>query len=232
MYRNQHTTRRPKIKTKRKKTKRGGKSNVDLNTCYIEVYFGITFYDEPKLASEFSMVEEARRLQHTYKTYISQLLTHSNDGIDIRLGETSFKTKLESLDDTICETTQFEGNRAKKEISSIIDYMSNKYSSDNHICFMLCTNTGNVIGICDFSLAMFDDVSKSIIHINYLCGSNYKYSGTVLLNVVKSLLYIGQFSRIELISYQKSVGFYKKHGFIQTTSSMNTPKMTFYNEHI
>jgi hypothetical protein len=248
MYRNQKSSRYPLPKTKTKrKTKRGGgktlgrsatgESGRSPNDLYIEVYFGITFYDAPKFAVEFGMVDEAKRLQDKYKTYISQLTypteqNRTKNGIEIRLGETSFEKKLESLDDTICQSVQFEGNFAKKEIAGIIGYMSNKHSVRNHICFVLCTNAGNIIGICNISLAMFDDDDDSEpnnIYIDYLCGSNYKYSGTVLLNVVKSLMYIGCFSQIDLISYQKSVGFYRKHEFTQTLSDMNTPKMTFYN---
>jgi len=148
----------------------------------------------------------------------------------MRLGEGSFISKLDALDTNICETTHVEGNFAKTEISSIIEHMENIYASFNYICFLLYNENNTIIGICCINIPLFNaEVDKSIdndINIDYLCGSNYKYSGTILLNIVKQLFYIGDFKQIKLTSYTKSIGFYLKNGFAQTMSMFNTPTMT------
>lgn len=211
--------------TKRRNTKRivgGDKEIINISKCYIEVYYGITFYKTPRQAIDFGAVEESKTLQNKYKILIEQLISET-DTIEMRLGEQPFNSRLESLDPNICETTHFEGNLAKKEIAQIIEFMKNIYGI-NFICFLLCNEYNTVIGICCISLPLFTD--DTTISIEYLCGSNYKYSGTVLLNIVKRFFSMGDFEKLTLVSYEKSVGFYLKNGFTQTIGRFNNPVMT------
>ena len=200
----------------------GDKEIINISKCYIEVYYGITFYKTPRQAIDFGAVEEAKILQNKYKILIEQLISETYT-IEMRLGEQPFNSRLESLDPNICETTHLEGNLAKKEIAHIFEYMKNIYG-ENYICFLLCNEYNTIIGICCISLPLFTD--DNYISIVYLCGSNYKYSGTVLLNIIKAFFLKGDFEKLTLVSYQKAIGFYLKNGFTQSIGTFNSPIMT------
>lgn len=223
----QRNSNRSNTKKRRHIVKYGGnKKTFDINKSHIEVYYGITFHMQSQVALNQKEADEIKAIQNKYKMFIEELMHASN--YIVKIGEEPFISRLQALDEYICEKTNPGGYQAKKEISTIIQSMGNIYSYSNNICFLLCNDNDNIIGICNINLPLFeDDVKKNIIYIEYLCGSNYKYSGTILLNVVKQLLYISGFDKIELISYESSVGFYLKNGFTKTMSSVNTPLMTF-----
>jgi hypothetical protein len=164
------------------------------------------------MAIDYNAVDESKELQDKYKSYIQQLMADDNE-MEVRVGvDEEFETKLTTaLDENICETTHREGSLAKKEISKIRDNMSSIDENSNNICFLLFY-LDKIIGICNISLPLFND-SENKIYIEYLCGSNYKYSGTILLNIVKKLFFIGDFEKIMLTSYGTSIKYYEKMGF-------------------
>ena len=83
-----------------------------------------------------------------------------------------------------------------------------------------------IVGICNISLPLLDFEEKKI-YIEYLCGSDYGKSGTILIEIVKQLFCIGDFNKILLTSYKKSVGYYtEKHFFVETKNPFGNSTMT------
>ena len=223
-------TRKQKRRYKSKKqhhfNAKGVKEFLDISKCHIEIYYGATIYKKSQTAIDYRVVDESKELQNKFKSYIQQLMEGDNE-MEVRVGvDEEFETKLTALDENICETTHREGSLAKKEISKIRDNMSSIHGDSNNICFLLFY-LDNIIGICNISLPLLND-DENKIYIEYLCGSNYKYAGTILLNIVKKLFFIGDFEKISLISYKNSIEYYEKNGFIiETMTRAGTPKMIF-----
>lgn len=218
--------RRYKTKKQHHFNAKGVKEILDKSKCHIEIYYGATFYKRSQKAIDYEAVVESNELQNKYKSYI-KTLTEDDNEMEVRVGvDKEFETKLTALDENICETTHREGSLAKKEIGKISDNMSSIHGDSNNICFLLFY-LDNIIGICNISLPLLND-DENKIYIEYLCGSNYKYAGTILLNIVKKLFFIGDFEKISLISYKNSIEYYEKNGFIiEMTTRAGTPKMIF-----
>ena len=228
----QYKTKKQKRRYKTRKqhhfnAKGGVKEIIDISKCHIEIYYGATIYKKSQTAIDYRAVDESKELQNKFKSYIEQLMADDNE-MEVRVGvDEEFETKLTALDENICETTHREGSLAKKEISKIRDNMSSIHGDSNNICFLLFY-LENIIGICNISLPLLND-DENKIYIEYLCGSNYKYSGTILLNIVKKLFFIGDFEKILLVSYGTSIKYYEKMGFKKIQSDVPTlnPKMIF-----